>query len=649
MTRPLAPMWKRLLLWIASIGLLQLALLALYLLGGSFSYMGGRDAETMKTALALYGSELRPFLQQLWLSDTLVLGVWTLPLGVAFVLAPRPLKLRAGGLLAGALFLAYWLWMGLGALRVPTLLSANLYGDGQGLSAVAMRAVCSAWGPLLLGLGFVAVAASISRATSLRLGVFALCFYAVFIWGLARKERYHPRLSMRPGSVIILMADSLRSDRITPEHLPELYPLIERSKATIIPSVVPPLARTTPAIVSLLTGRLPVETGVTTMFSNKETFKQVPSVVSAYRDAGFCTVAVGEYPAEMLSKYDFGFEIVEVPQARFKEISLQAVMSNDPFFLTTASWRALRPRLDTQLQRLFEGLPTFASPMQLMSKFEAQLRRCGERPIFALVFADQPHYPYVQTWPYYLAKGADYSGRFKFGKDDPNITPSTPEDKARIRELYDMSLLSSEHAFSRMLAYMSFTGQLEHATVILTGDHGESLYDHLDIIGHGDQVGELEGITVPWVVFGPGRAAFATPQPMVQSTRLAPLLAKLNGISYQAPQALPEDVIYVETDMWMANTPNLPKHRIRYPELSGVLTLEDKEAHIEIDRAFLPTIDFAKHRLWIVQGKRYLLEPGEGEIRFTIDGQPARPGEVPEVIRGFMNRYYPDAAPALLP
>jgi hypothetical protein len=642
-------MWKRLLLWLASLGLLQLALLALYLLGGSFSYMGGRDAETMKTALALYGSELRPFLQQLWLSDTLTLWAWTLPLGVAFVRRSRPLSAPEGGLLAGAFFLAYWLWLGLGALRIPTLLSATLYGDGQSFSAAAMRAVCSKWGPLWLALGFLAVAAAIARAASVRLGAVALAFYGVLILGLFQGERYHPRLALKPGSVVLLMADSLRADRITAAHLPRLHPLIEHSEAVRIPQVVPPLARTTPAIVSLLTGRLPVETGVTTMFSNKETFKQVPSVVSAYRAAGFCTVAVGEYPAEMLSKYDFDFEHVDVPQARFKEISLQAVMSNDPFFLTTASWGLLRPRLDAQLQRLFEGLPTFAAPKQLLSRFEQQVARCGDRPLFALVFIDQPHYPYVQTWPHYLARGAAYTGRFKFGKDDPTLSPSTEEDKARIRELYDTSLLSADDAFARLVWHLIKSGQLEHSTLILTGDHGESLYDHLDIIGHGDQVGEMEGIAVPWVVLGVGKAAFAGSPPMVQSTRLAATLAQLNGLSYEGTQALPDDVIYVETDMWMASTPNLPKHRIRYPELSGVLTLEDKEAHIELDRSFLSTIEFAKHRLWIVQGRRYMLEPGEREIRVTVDGQRAGPGAFPEVIRSFMHRYYPDVAPALLP
>jgi arylsulfatase A-like enzyme len=305
--------------------------------------------------------------------------------------------------------------------------------------------------------------------------------------------------------------------------------------------------------------------------------------------------------------------------------------------------------MDPQMQRLFEGLPTFAAPRSMLSRFEALASQCGDRPLFALVFADQPHFPYVQTWPHYLAKGESYTGRFKFGKDDATRGVSSEQDKARIRELYDTSLLSTDDAFARLVAHLLTTGQLEKSTVILTGDHGESLYDSLDIVGHGDQIGEMEGISVPWVVFGVGKKTFATKRKLVQSTELASQLASINGLKYAGTQGLPEGVIYVETDLWMAHTPNVPRHRVRYPELSGLLTLEDKEAHIEVDRAFLPTIEFAKHRLWVVDGKRYTLEPGEGEIRATIDGQRATTREFPDVIRGFMHRYYPDVAPALVP
>jgi hypothetical protein len=301
------------------------------------------------------------------------------------------------------------------------------------------------------------------------------------------------------------------------------------------------------------------------------------------------------------------------------------------------------------MQRLFEGLPIFAAPRSMLTRFEALASQCGDRPLFALVFADQPHFPYVQTWPHYLARGGDYTGRFKFGKDDATRGVSSPEDKARIRELYDTSLLSTDDAFARLVAHLHASGQLERSTVILTGDHGESLYDRLDIVGHGDQIGEMEGISVPWVVFGAGKQTFATKRHMVQSTELASRLAQLNGLTYASTQALPEGVIYVETDLWMAHTANVPKNRIRYPELSGLLTLEDKEAHIEVDRAFLPTIEFAKHRLWVVDGKRYTIEPGEREILATIDGQRASTREFPDVIRSFMHRYYPDVAPALVP
>lgn len=639
----------RLAAWVATQYVVQLGLLAYFLLFGSFAYLGRSDSRSMQVAMKLFSNELSSLIVRMWATDGLVLCLWSLPLAVAFVGFRSRWRRPGWGLFVAASLCAYFGWFGLAAMKSPSLLSGALYGDGVGVVPSLMIAVCSKQGPFLLGgllvLGSLALARLVNRA----LGLFTLVFYVVVISTLWTFEAPTQKLSLKAGSVVLLVTDSLRSDRFTPEALPRLFAVAEAAGRTTVPEVVPPLARTTPAVISLLTGRLPGETHVTTMFSNTETFAQTPSIISAYKDAGFCTVAVGEYPAEMLSRYQLGFEFVDVPLSRFKEISLQAVLSNDPFILSVESYALLRRALGAELRDLVIGLPLMAAPRELVHRFATAVERCKDRPVFAFVFADQPHYPYAQTWPYYLAKGADYRGRFKFAKDDTSAGALTTDEKQHIRDLYDTSLLSTDGAFGSLAEHLQRNGQLDHSTVIITGDHGESLYDGLGIVGHGDQLGEMEGIMVPWVVLGKGRKQFEGLPARVQSTVLAERLGAINGVAYpHATAVLPAGSIYVETDMWMAETPNVPASRVHYPELSGILTIQDGESDIEVDREFLPTVEFAKHRVWMIDGHQWALKPNGHDVLATRDGAPVDVATFPIEVRDFLFRFYPEVAPALL-
>ncbi|APS00239.1 hypothetical protein [Pajaroellobacter abortibovis] len=77
--------------------------------------------------------------------------------------------------------------------------------------------------------------------------------------------------------------------------------------------------------------------------------------------------------------------------------------------------------------------------------------------------------------------------------------------------------------------------------VVVTGDRGESLYDHLDIMGHGDQLGKIEGIAAPWIVFGAGKHRFS-----------------LNRVPHQLSVSLDPSIIYLQTDLCLAETPKYP-------------------------------------------------------------------------------------------
>ena len=623
--------------WALGIALFELAVLVADVAGGSFTYFGGADLRTLRLAWNYYLPDIARLLAYAVFFNWLISAALLLPLLPSYLRWKR----KAAGLVA-ALIAAHAVWIGAACIRVPTLFSEAYYQDGHALLSRPMALLCSRGGAVALGVFALAAVLLLAR----RGRVLVALAYVAIAAGLFALSSRMPGVRLPERSVLVLMADSLRSDAFTPEKMPRLTALADR--AAVLPQVLPPLPRTAPAVTSLLTARLPEESGVSTMFSPEDTFRQLPSLASSLRDAGFCTFAAGEYPAEFMRKIDYGFESVDAPLVRFKEIALQMVLSKSPYFLASLSWGPIRNRARRDVRNLFEGLPVFADSRALLRRLAAEVKRCGGRPIFGFVFADQPHFPYVQTWPYYLALDGSYAGRYRYMKDAISA-PSTDADKARIRALYASGVRAIDETYAALLAQLEANGSLQGATAVVTGDHGESLYDHLGIMGHGDQIGEMEGIAVPWIVFGKGREAFASAKSPLSTVHLAARLQQAAGIAPSLRASLPEEVLYVQTGEWLANTPNVPRERVPYPELSELLEVKDKDSHIVLKPEYRTAVEYAKQRLWIENGVRWELRPLADRVEVLRDGVPASPEELPADLRHLIRRADHAIAALLVP
>ena len=652
--------------WLMYVALFQALMLVLSLFNGTLSYMGGTDATIIKTAFLYYPWDIVRVLGAAALINTMVFYLITLPLA----LWTRYWNCRSGwkkiGLKFIFLLLLYYFWVWLACIRIPSLFAEIYYGDGSLFTAQIMARLCSRSGLILVssfalisliwiwrkavtGLGKEIGSGSLFRE-SLFTGGLVLTALIIFVVGHA--ETKTAEFSLPPHSIVLMVADSFRSDHFSSAGTPSLWQLAGEENAVVLPDVVPPLPRTAPAINALLTGKLPPESGVTTMFSDVNTYNQQPSVVSQYRAQGYCTVAAGEYPAEFMRRLEYGFEYMDVPLVRFKEIVLQMFLKKNPFILSTLSWDFFRDRIPGELSNIFEGLPIFAAPNSMLVEFGRLMKKCGGRPVFAVLFADQPHFPYVQTWPFYLNM-PQRTSRFQY-LADAYLSPRDDMERQQVKNLYQNALHSVDSTFGRYLRHWRDRGFLQQSTVIVTGDHGESLYDHLGIIGHGDQLGEWEGINVPWLIFGAGRKVFTgmreTP---IQNLHLNPLVSlsqklldinqvggKINpcGQKGNKPCLLDSDVVYAETGLWMAYTPNLPKNRIRYPDIAESLTVRDKNAQITLKEQYLPVVEYAKHRLWIIDGDRYELWPLSSRLIFRKNGKEIDFSLVPQRIRMFLHR-----------
>lgn len=609
--------------------------LAWSVLGGPLTYMGAADASTIQTGLDMFGAQLVHLTWRMFGVGLLV------HLGLLLPFAPWALSwftrgARWGWLkFIGLLLTTQTLWISAAIVRSPTLFAHLYIDDGTGLVAALFVRLCSPLGVagLVLVGGALLWLALRTRPRAVIAGSLALV--ALMVGALAHGETSSTEFVLPKGSVVLLVADSLRTDALTKEQMPQLSALAERLRATRVPVVVPPVARTAPAITALLTGKFPFESGVTTMFSNAGTFDQRDSVVSVFSKQGYCTAIVSEYPGEFMRKIEFGFEHVDAPLVRFEEIVLQTVLTRDPFTLATLSYSTLRDRHARSTRNLMMGLPTFANGHALRARLRDAVTQCHGRPVFAFVFADQPHFPYVQTWPHYLELDRSYRGPYLYAKD-PMSAPRDETDRERVRALYWASLRASDENFAELLGALDRNGSLSSSTVIVTGDHGESLYGSLGILGHGDQLGELEGIAVPWLAFGDRREVFEHLPSPVQSLVLSAKLAELRGFSPPHPPPPPE-LISVETELWLANTPDVPRERVRYPELAE-LFFQGAGGHIELKPGYARAVEMAKHREWFFGGSRYVLTPLPDRVRLTRDGVESSVNELPAPVTDFLER-----------
>ncbi len=116
---------------------------------------------------------------------------------------------------------------------------------------------------------------------------------------------------------------------------------------------------------------------------------------------------------------------------------------------------------------------------------------------------------------------------FAGGREYPKRVLSAV-DRDLVATLYDSGLAYIDSQMARLLEYMDVTGLLEDTVVVITADHGESLYEH-GLVGHSSLYDH--DLLVPLVVAAPidaSRGRRVAQQ--VRSVDIAPTLAELAGL-----------------------------------------------------------------------------------------------------------------------
>jgi arylsulfatase A-like enzyme len=453
----------------------------------------------------------------------------------------------------------------------------------------------------------------------------------------------------RPN-VLVLAADSLRADRLDPRTAPNLSALADRG--TRFDRAYVSLPRTFPSWVTWLTGRHPHHHGIRSMFPRwEERARDFDALPERFGRAGWATGVVSDYAGDIFSRIDLGFDTVNVPEFDFRQLVRQHVLERETPLLPV-----LHSRLGRGAFPVLREMNDAADPQMLARDAVRTMRSLESRgPFFLVVFFSTAHFPYAAPSPFYgRFTDASYRGRYKYDKPVGlgAEAPADASDQKQVRALYDGAVTAIDDAAQQVLDALEADGIAKSTIVVVTGDHGETLYDHGHGQGHGDHLFGDEGTHVPLVIVDP-RSSPRTPphaparEPaIVRDVDLAPTLYALTGVRPPVDldgrslvpalrgQPLAPALAYAETGLWFTeDIPGLPAElRLPYPGIARLTEVDTRHAdELVLQSAMKPLTLVAKHRM--VRDDRYklLYLPTRTGVRWMLFDTQQDPGEERDV------------------
>ena len=186
-----------------------------------------------------------------------------------------------------------------------------------------------------------------------------------------------------------------------------------------------------------------------------------------------------------------------------------------------------------------------------------------------------------------------------------------------MRARYDGAVRSSDRAIGRLLDALAGDGALANPVVVVTGDHGEELYEDYGIAGHGDTIGAERSQVVPILLVGPGVPKGQVRDDQVRLHDLGATLLSLvdgqkgrefgDGLDLFVEDALRPTC--VETGLWFF--PRLPLglqgRRLEYPGIAELLDLYPGTREFVLRPDVVARVETAKAR-GLVLGARLWTE-----------------------------------------
>jgi arylsulfatase A-like enzyme len=453
-----------------------------------------------------------------------------------------------------------------------------------------------------------------------------------------------PRAEDTRPNVLVIAADSLRADRLDPRTAPHLWSLAARG--TRFERAYVSLPRTFPSWVTLLTGRHPHHHGIRSMFPRwEERTRDFDTLPERLARAGWTTGVVSDYAGDIFSRIDLGFGAVDVPDFDFRQLVRQRALELETPLLPFVESRIGRTAFPV-LRSMNDG----ADPALLAEDAIRALHAVkGRGPFFLVVFFSTAHFPYAAPYPYYLRfSDPAYRGRFKYFKPGGlgREAPTDARDERQVRSVYDGAVSAIDDAAQSLLDELAREGLDKKTIVVVTADHGETLFDHGHGQGHGDHLFGDEGTHVPLVIVDPRKNTPEVSDAIVRDVDFAPTLYALTGVAPPVDldgrslagaldgARVPSALAYAETGLWFTEEiPGLPSDlRLPYPGIANLTEVDTQHGdEVVLEREVRPLTITAKHRM--VRDDRYKLvyAPTRKGVRWMLYDTREDPGEEHDV------------------
>ncbi len=577
----------------------------------------------------------------LWItaSDALGLGLpaWTAVLGASITLALatayaacRALSINPG------LVIASWSYRTVRVHRLWRVLSPR----GLNLLAHALVAI----GGLMivsLALGRLSQGEGAEAATLLLASIGYLATIA-----LAIREGEPSRLKSPRGArpnLIMIGSDTLRADRIGALRSGvSLTPNIDRLAAAgaRFTSCYVPCARTAPSLISMLTGTWPHHHGVRDNFvPDEDTKLNGQTLPKVLRQLGYRNAAVSDWCGADLGKFDFGYDVLDLPEDQW---NLRYLIRQGPkdirlflsLFLHNKAGRLLLPEI-----YYLGGVPQTRQLGARGRRTISRLAATGE-PFSLNLFYSTTHPPFASEYPYYI-RHADpaYKGESKFAMarlTDPfeiirrQGEPREEFDLNQILALYDGCVSQFDDEVGKLIRHLEQNDLLENTLVVLYSDHGMEFFEH-GTWGQGNSALGDFSARVPLILAGANVPQGRVISDVVRTVDIMPTMLELLGApSVKCDGASLADAIrspghrlnlkaFNETGIWVTKVPGMPEEHLAYPDLLELLDVEnDATGTLSIKAKYRPITLAAKDRM--VRDGRFKLvyQPLEGGAKLAL-------------------------------
>jgi arylsulfatase A-like enzyme len=611
-----------------------------------YSFAGVRDTDVQSRVLGATKPALLALEAKLFLLH-LVVG---LALGLVLGTALRG-RIR-GYLASAAITLGLFVLALVGMIgRYPQLFSDRFWIGGGVLSSF-QRLATHGIGPRLPDFALACLLAAVvappalSAARRLPRRAAAVALLALVVLLLVRERPSRAADGGASVNLLILASDSLRTDRVDdPEVMPNTASRVR--EGSLFRYAVTPIARTYPSWVSLLTGTEPRANGVRHMFPTVEARRDVgETVFTRLRDQGYFTFAVSDFAGDIFPGFEGGFESLDTPHLTVDTLAQSTALTGHTWSLPFLRLRPIRG-----LFPYWRNVPSLADPEWVADSALRRIRSSGSRPFAGVVFFSTAHFPYVAPYPDYLRGSSDYHGRYLYHV--PPVQPEealTAEDIDQIRFRYDAALTSIDRAMERIFRDLERSGLLDRTLVIVTGDHGEELYEEPGIAGHGDTLRHLRSQAVPALLLGPGIEKGLRSNAQVRHYDLAATVLSVlepgSGTRFGHGVSLLEESvsrpICVETGIWFwpGRPLGLAGKRLDYPGISQLLDLDPSTREMVLRGDVETEVESAKER-GVVLGRRLYREqltPGGLEKEIVLLEGPDSDGEDVDLEKVFEQR-----------